>query len=89
MDTCQICHRNSRILKALGKYSVVQGYPQCGICGGDLMAESVVIRQIHFDRNRNDGVPLPDWLEKDLRAKGLLDEIPANEVERCREIAHR
>jgi hypothetical protein len=69
--TCQTCHRSAEILRALGKYKVVQGYAQCTICNGDLENESVVIRQIHFDKEKNEGVALPTWLHDDLEEKGL------------------
>ena len=76
-QTCQTCHRSANILKALGKYEVVQGYPQCSICRADLEDESVVLRQIHFERRDKEGAPLPGWLESDLKSKGLLEDVLA------------
>jgi len=50
---CQTCHRSMNILKAMGELKSCQGYPQCGICGGDLEAESVVIKQIQIDKEKD------------------------------------
>jgi len=50
---CQKCHRSENILRALGELKSVQGYMQCGICRGDLEAESVVIKQIQIDQEKD------------------------------------
>ena len=72
---CQTCYKSSNVLKAMGKYETVDGYPQCSDCHSDLESESVVIRQIHFDAKRDHGTPYPKWLHDDLEKKGLLKEI--------------
>lgn len=48
MLCCQTCHKPMDILEALGKVKVVQGYPQCEDCGGDLEQMSVIIRDIEL-----------------------------------------
>tara|TARA_Y100000310_G_scaffold182299_1_gene182385 strand:+ start:281 stop:754 length:474 start_codon:yes stop_codon:yes gene_type:complete len=77
---CQKCHKSLAILKALGKLRVLDGYHQCSDCHSDLEHESVVVRQIHYDRKRKDGTPLPEWLQKELNEKGLSKEIPLETV---------
>jgi len=44
-------------LEREGKLRRVQGYAQCGYCGGDLEAESVVSRiwQVENNRDLDDG----------------------------------
>lgn len=72
---CQKCYKSEAVLAALGKCINVDGYLQCKDCGSDLEYESVVIRQIHFNKERSDGIPLPEWLHNDLKKKGLLRKI--------------
>ena len=61
---CQTCYRTEDVLRALDKLRHVQGYAQCADCGGDLEYESVVVRQIHYDRQK-EGIPLPEWLQEE------------------------
>lgn len=72
---CQKCFKPLAILEALGKVKNVQGYLQCKDCGSDLEYEGVAVRDIHFKRERNEGIPLPKWLHDDLKAKGLLRKV--------------
>ena len=72
---CQRCYKSQDVLEALGKLDCVDGYYQCKDCGSDLEYESVVIRQIHFDRKDKEGIPYPKWLHDDLEKKGLLRKV--------------
>jgi len=68
---CQKCHRPLAILEALGKVKTNQGYLQCTDCYSDLEYESTVVRDIHLKRKHNEGIPLPEWYQKELDVKGL------------------
>lgn len=72
---CQKCYKSKDILEALGKLQSVDGYLQCKDCHSDLEYESVVIRDIHLKRNRNDNIPLPKWYRKELKKKGFLRKV--------------
>ena len=54
---CPKCLRRMEDLEKEGKLKHVQGYAQCGYCGGDLEAESVVSRiwHVEHDRDLDDG----------------------------------
>jgi len=73
---CPRCYKPLAVLKALGKVRSIDGYLQCVDCYSDLEYESVVVRDIHFKKHREDGTPYPKWLHDDLEAKGLLRKIP-------------
>lgn len=69
---CQKCFRSAAVLKALGKYRTSQGYAQCADCFSDLEYESAVIMEINYKREREEGVPIPEWHFKHLLKNGLL-----------------
>lgn len=72
---CPKCYKSFNVLTAFEKINRVDGYFQCKDCYSDLDYEGVVIRQIHFDKRKNNGTPLPKWLNDDLEKKGLNRKI--------------
>jgi len=77
---CQRCHKTADELKALNEYIILDGYAHCRDCYSDLEYASVVLRQVHYDRKRKYGVPLPKWLNEILIGKGLLVRKPLPET---------